>query len=214
MISDKVGWRGISTSFQANVFVNEVDERLEAFGFAQDICVKGQVCWRRLGRGFKGGILPRKVFDLTRTSLGIEPFDVALFARGIGASDEYFMKILLANDLPRQAPERSSWGYEGGQCDDATTGKQFRDFCNTADIFYPVFVRKAKVVVESAANVVPIQQLGENAFLVKVFFHCRGQGALAGTRQSIEPDHTTLLIEQSFFALSPEGRIKNRMDVI
>ena len=196
------------------MFVNEVAERPEAFGLAQEVGVQGQVCRCRLGRGLKGRILSREVFDLTRTRLGIEPFDVTLFARGIGASDEYFMKVLLANDLPRQAPERSSWGDEGGQGDDATTGKQFRDFCNTADIFFPVFVRKSEVVVEPAADVVSIQQLGENAFLVKGFFHCRGQGALAGTRQSIEPDHTALLVEQPFFAPPPEGGIKNGMDVI
>jgi hypothetical protein len=68
--------------------------------------------------------------------------------------------------------------------------------CDTADVLVTALLVKAKVLVETEADVVTVKTVGSKALLEKVLLESSGNGRLARGRETGEPDGSTLLLAE------------------
>ncbi len=57
------------------------------------------------------------------------------------------------------------WGDEAGHCYEPGIGKEFGHFTYATDIFFAIFRRKAKVLVQTMAHIVTVKDIGESVSL-------------------------------------------------
>lgn len=68
--------------------------------------------------------------------------------------------------------------------------------CDTADVLVTALLVKAKVLVETEADVVTVETVGSKTLLEKVLLESSGNGRLARGRETGEPDGSTLLLAE------------------
>ena len=95
-------------------------------------------------------------------------------------------------------------GDEAAERDDAGVGEQFADFPNASDVLRPVLRTEPKVLIQSVADVVAIEDVGEPVPLDEDVFGREGDRALARTGETGQPDQYPILFKQSFTLLSPD----------
>lgn len=78
----------------------------------------------------------------------------------------------------------AEWRDEAGDAHQSSIGKQLGHFCNTPDVFFPVFGGEAQVLVQSVANVVSVQGVTRDGVGHQVLFQGKADGGLPGARQA------------------------------
>ena len=68
--------------------------------------------------------------------------------------------------------------------------------CDTADVLVTALLVKAKVLVETEADVVAVKTVGSKTLLEKVLLKSSGNGRLARGGETGEPDGSTLLLAE------------------
>ena len=68
--------------------------------------------------------------------------------------------------------------------------------CNTANVLVTALLVKAKVLVETEADVVAVKTVGGKALLEEVLLESSGNGRLARGRETGEPDGGPLLLAE------------------
>lgn len=99
----------------------------------------------------------REILDLAPACLRIQPFDIAPLALFDRSADIYFQEVLLPDNRCRHFPQIVIRADKSRYRDNSRIDKKFAYFGDTADILYPVFSRKAEIVVDPAADIVAVR---------------------------------------------------------
>ena len=83
---------------------------------------------------------------------------------------------------------------EGCDHDQAGIGHQAGHLAHTADVFYPVGIGKAQILVQPVAHIVAIQQIGVTVHPCELLFHKIRNGGFARPGQARHPQHHWLLV--------------------
>lgn len=162
---------------------------------------------------FKFGVFAREVFYLACFDLCIEPLRIA-FRTGFQARAHiHFEKIIAAHSGFGQSAQVPSGGDETSQGDNPGVEVEFGHLADPPDVFRAIVVAESEVRVEARANIIPIENLGEPAFAMEAPFQSVGDGALAASTQTVEPDNETPLLEQGLFVRAAEHAVEFGVDV-
>ena len=164
-------------------------------------------CFERSGNA-------REILDLAPACLRIQPFDIAPLALFDRSADIYFQEVLLPDNRCRHFPQIVIRADKSRYRDNSRIDKKFAYFGDTADILYPVFSRKAEIVVDPAADIVAVQDAAQQTALVQLALKRYRHRALPGTAQPGKPHHHTALLQQTLLILPRHHPIENRIDVI
>jgi hypothetical protein len=163
-------------------------------------------------RWFEGSVLAGEVLDFATGSLGIESFDVTLFARLVAGLDIHLEEIRI-EETAGQITQVTARGDGGNEGDDPLGHEDFGGFRDAPDIFQAILIGEAEVGIEPGAEVVAIENGGETTLLVENPFRRVGEGGLAGTRESVEPNDDAMLAEKFFLILAAQEAVEFRVDV-
>src|SRR5690349_11967934 len=112
---------------------------------------------RLVRRGDAGELL-----DLSRTRLLVEALHVALLADLERALDEHLDEVL-GHERANLVAVGAVRGDERRDRHHAGLGEELRDLADPSDVLGPVLARKAEVLVEAMADVVPVEDVGADA---------------------------------------------------
>ena len=163
-------------------------------------------CFERSGNA-------REILDLAPACLRIQPFDIAPLALFDRSADIYFQEVLLPDNRCRHFPQIVIRADKSRYRDNSRIDKKFAYFGDTADILYPVFSRKAEIVVDPAADIIAVQDAAQQTALVQLALKRYRHRALPGTAQPGKPHHHTALLQQTLLILPCHHPIENRIDV-
>ena len=171
-------------------------QNAEFFEFGNDdlCCLFGSLIRcvdRDLGvfRCFIRAVDPGEVGDLAFAGLFIKAFHVALFADFNRGVDKDLDELAIFEKVARKLAFAFERRYEGYQRDDPGIDKQLGGFTHTADVFHPVGIGKAKVLVQSVTDIVTIKGVGVLAHGMQLFLDQVGDGRFTGTRKTREPQN-------------------------
>lgn len=139
--------------------------------------------WRLIG-----GVDPRKVPDLPITCAPIQAFGVTLLTGGKRSIDKYLDEVVCLHTLPYDIAVDAKGGDEGRQRDHARIDEQPRHLPDAANVLDPVLVGKTEVAVQAMAHVIAIKQIRALTHRMQFFLHQAGNGGLARTAQTREPE--------------------------
>ena len=141
----------------------------------------------------KGAETPVKSL-IAPACLRIQPFDIAPLALFDRSADIYFQEVLLPDNRCRHFPQIVIRADKSRYRDNSRIDKKFAYFGDTADILYPVFSRKAEIVVDPAADIVAVQDAAQQTALVQFALKRYRHRALPGTAQPGKPSLSSLVI--------------------
>lgn len=82
----------------------------------------------------------------------------------------------------------AEWGDEAGDAHQAGVGEQLGHLRNAPDVFFPVLGGEAQVLVQSVANVVPVQGVARDRVGHEVLLQGKADGSLPGAGQAWRTD--------------------------
>lgn len=106
-----------------------------------------------------------------------------------------FMERCVPRSFSRQQSVASVRRYEGGYANKPRLSEQRGHFTNAANIFGPVFRRKAEVGIQAVANVVAIERVAGIAHGQQALLQPHRQRRLARSRKTSKPDHSAVVTE-------------------
>jgi len=117
-----------------------------------------------------------KVGDLARTGLFIKALHIALFTHLKRGVDKDLDKLVLLHQTARQLTFAFKRRDKGHQRNYARINKQLGRFAHTADVFHPIRIGKAEVLVKTMADIIAIKGIGMLAHGMELFLHHVGNG--------------------------------------
>ena len=109
----------------------------------------------------KGAETPVKSLISPRRAFAYNPLTFAPLALFDRSADIYFQEVLLPDNRCRHFPQIVIRADKSRYRDNSRIDKKFAYFGDTADILYPVFSRKAEIVVDPAADIVAVQDAAQ-----------------------------------------------------
>lgn len=183
----------------------------EAFLLVKGFGVDDEIGTLRL---FKGGIPAGELFHLSRRDFGVEPLRVPGGTSLEGGLHINFEKISVADHFAGEASQRVIRRDEGGDHNDPALGEELRHFGNTADVLKAVFIGKAEVAVQSAADVIPVKYFDETSFFVEAALEEIRERAFARSTQPVHPDNGSGLAKERFLRGAGKHLVKDGIKVI
>ena len=124
-------------------------------------------------RLFEAAVLSGKLFDLTSGNFGVEAFGITL---GTGFVRRFDVNLFesAADDFTGLVAECPLGRDDRDDGDDTLRGKHFGDFCDPANVFFPVLITEAKVGVQTVAEVVAVEDDDKSPLIMKLPFHGSG----------------------------------------
>lgn len=98
-------------------------------------------------------------------------------------------------------------GDEGGDGDGGGVSKELGDLGDAADVLVTVGLGKAKILVEAEADVVAVETVGGDAQVEEVLLESSGDGRLARSRETGQPDGETSLAAELVALTAGERRV-------
>jgi hypothetical protein len=163
--------------------------------------------------GLEGAVLAGEVCDLSTGRLGVETFDVALFAGFVGGFYVGFEEVLFADDAACEVAEFAARGDGGDEDDDAVLDENLSEFGDSADIFQAILVGEAEVRIEAGAQVVAVEDDCETALLMEDTLCGVGDGGFPRAGKSAHPDGEASLVQESFLVEAVEEAVEFSMDI-
>lgn len=151
------------------------------------------------GGGLEGGVGAGEEFDFSFFRFGVEAFDVAFGAGGVGGLGVDEGEVVGADDFPGEGAEFAFGGDEGAEDDDAVLEEEFGGFGGAADVFAAGEVAESEIGIETGTEVVAIEHGDEASCFGEFFFEGEGEGGFAGAGESVEPEDMGFLVEEGFF---------------
>jgi hypothetical protein len=158
-------------------------------------------------RGLERAVLAGEIGDFAAGGLGVEAFDVALFAGFVAGFNIDFEQVV-AEQAAGEVAEFAAGSDGGDEGDDALGDEDFGDLGNAADVFEAVLVGEAEVGVEAGAEVVAVEDGGEAPLLVEDALGGVGDGGFPGAGQTAKPDDEAALAEQVLLVVAVEEAVE------
>ncbi|KPL66423.1 hypothetical protein AO065_18450 [Pseudomonas viridiflava] len=154
---------------------------------------------RNMGRhgGFVSRIYAGEILDQALTRFAIQTFRVAAFTFGQGRINEYFDKVVLADNFSGQFTVTKKRRDKCTNRDYPGIYKQFGDFCDTSDIFFTILVGETKVTAKTQTNIVSIEQIRVTACISQRQLKGIGHCGFSCPTEAREPDYGWPLLLQS-----------------
>mmetsp|Transcript_28641 Transcript_28641/g.80666 ORF Transcript_28641/g.80666 Transcript_28641/m.80666 type:complete len:229 (-) Transcript_28641:136-822(-) len=140
--------------------------------------------------------------DLARTSGFVQPLGITGLANLDGDLHENLNEVLVSQPGPDIVTVCTVRRDEADQGDSAILSEQLGNLANAADVLLSVLRSEAQVLVEPMANVVAVQIDCELAQFGKGVLEGARDGAFTAARKPGEPEHTTLLVQESLLVLA------------
>lgn len=175
----------------------------------------------RLLRGLVGRADAGELLDLAGASLLVEALGVALLSLLDGDVDENLdegergvVGLGLGVEITGELAVGLVGGDEGGESEGGAVGEELGNLSlcvrkrrlsarrhvsylsDTPDVLLAVLGRETEVLVQAEADIVAVQSVGLETEVKKVLLESDGDGGLAGSRETGEPDSGTLLLAE------------------
>src|SRR5690242_7762222 len=132
-------------------------------------CYRLQMNLRRLRR-LIGAVDACEVFDFSAPCLSIQSFHVtALTFRQRGVHKD-FDELARIEQFANHLTLRSEWRNKGNDHNESRVDQEFRDFTDTANVFYPIGFSESQIPIEPVANVIAIQDVSVLAIRIQTLF--------------------------------------------
>src|SRR5690554_117975 len=134
------------------------------------------------------------MLDLAGSGLFIKPFGISLFTGIQWSIHEYLNKLTCREKITHQAAITGERADERAEHNQPCICKQFAHLTDSANILDSIIVRKAKILAESVAHVITVQQECVVTALVKSHIQCVRDGRFSRTTQAGKPEQARFLV--------------------
>ena len=155
-----------------------------------------------------------EILNFPSACLGIQPFHIPLFAFFQRSTYENFQKIILSDNIRRHFTDIIIRADKCRNRNDTAVQKQFGDFGDTTDVLHTVGFGEAQIVIDTAADIVAVQNTAKQSALMELALQCNRNRAFSRSAQTCKPDHHAVLSQKFFFVLPRHHAVKDRIYMI
>lgn len=163
---------------------------------------------------FESGVFSGELLYLACLHFRVKPFGIAFGAGFEGGFYVDFEEVFVADDIAGELSELVVRGNERGYYDGPGFSEELGDFGNAPDVFESVLVGESEILIESAADVVAVENFDEAAVGVELTLKQVGEGALTGPAETIHPNDAAALPQQFLLCFTGKHFVEDGVDVV
>ena len=150
----------------------------------REVCVYNQL---RVFRFFVWSCQACHIGDFTFTGFFVKAFRVSFFALVHGAFHVALIERIVFHQFSYKHSAFFVRGDEGGKHQDPGIHHNFGHLGNSADVFLSVYRAQTQIIVQTTADIVPIQNITSDAHVEQTLFKGMGQGGFPAAGKASKP---------------------------